>query len=167
MITKKSKSINLVRTGVFAGLSGGVAEIVWIALYKNIAGGNAASVAQGVTETLFPNIQSTAIAVPLGIFIHMSIAVALGMAIAILVRSWLPQTEARLIEPVVVIGLLSAIWAVNFYLILPAVNPAFVTLVPYSVSLISKVLFGCAAALTLQFIDRPLKATGRNLKGVV
>ncbi len=167
MITKKPKSVNLIKTGTLAGLSGGVAEIVWIALYKNISGGDAASVAQGVAATLLPNIPLATAAVPLGILIHMSIAVALGIAIAILVRSWLPRTGVKFVEPVTVISLLIGIWAVNFFIVLPALNPAFVTLVPYTVSLASKVLFGCAAALTLQFIDRPGKTTGRNLKGVV
>jgi len=167
MNTTKPRVKSLVRTGVIVGLSGGIAEIIWILLYKNISGGDPASIAQGVTETLLPQTLSAGVAVPLGVIIHMSIAVALGIAIAVLVRSWLPRSAPGFLEPVMVVGLLMVIWAVNFFLILPAVNPAFVTLVPYSVSLISKVLFGCAAALTLQFIDRPLKATGRNLKGVV
>jgi hypothetical protein len=46
---------------------------------------------------------------------------------------------------------LSAIWAANFFLLLPAFNPAFVTIVPLEVSLVSKLLFGLAAALVLHF----------------
>jgi len=37
---------------------------------------------------------------------------------------------------------LVAIWATNFFLILPAINPDFVTLMPYTVTLISKLGFG-------------------------
>jgi hypothetical protein len=38
------------------------------------------------------------------------------------------------------------VWAVNFFVVLPQVNPAFVHLPPYGVTLISKLLFGLAAA---------------------
>ncbi len=167
MNARRDKAVNLARTGVIVGLSGGITEIVWILLYKNISGGDPASIARGVTETLLPQTLSAGMAVPLGVIIHMSIAVALGIAIAVLVRSWLPRSAPGFLEPVMVVGLLIVIWAVNFFLILPVVNPAFVTLVPYAVSLMSKVLFGCAAALALQFTYRPRLTTGRNLKGVV
>jgi hypothetical protein len=42
------------------------------------------------------------------------------------------------------------VWAVNFFVVLPVINPQFVDLVPYAISLVSKVLFGVAAAGTLQ-----------------
>ena len=41
---------------------------------------------------------------------------------------------------------LVGVWAVNFFVLLPGISPAFVHLVPYPVSLMSKVLFGLAAA---------------------
>ena len=41
---------------------------------------------------------------------------------------------------------LVSVWAVNFFVVLPTISPAFVHLAPYSVSLMSKVLFGLAAA---------------------
>ena len=41
---------------------------------------------------------------------------------------------------------LAGVWAVNFFVVLPIVSPAFVHIVPYAVSLTSKLLFGVAAA---------------------
>jgi hypothetical protein len=41
---------------------------------------------------------------------------------------------------------LAGVWAVNFFVVLPLVSPAFVHIVPYAVSLTSKLLFGVAAA---------------------
>jgi hypothetical protein len=41
---------------------------------------------------------------------------------------------------------LVAVWAVNFFLALPRINPGFIALLPYSVTLISKLLFGLSAA---------------------
>jgi len=140
-------------TGIVAGLAGGAAEILWIAIYSRLSGGEAETVARGVTETLMPGFEATSAGVPLGIAIHMGLAITLGIAIAVLVRSLLPRTAPPMLEPVAVISLLVGVWAMNFFIILPAINPVFVTLVPYTTSLISKVLFGAAAALVLKYFD--------------
>ncbi len=47
----------------------------------------------------------------------------------------------------------------NFFVVLPAVSPTFVNLVPYSVSLISKLLFGLAAAEILRRYAMPALIT--------
>jgi len=47
---------------------------------------------------------------------------------------------------------------VNFLLVLPIVNAAFVTLLPYSVSLGSKLLFGLAMAGILYTAQRTVQA---------
>ena len=161
------RRLRICAAGTIAGLAGGFAEIAWIALYKNVSGGDAAAVARGVTETLFPSLVPEAAALPLGIAIHMCLAVTLGIAIAVFMRSLWPRAGSRALEPVVVIGLLICVWATNFFLVLPAMNPAFVTLVPYTASLASKILFGGAAALALQLFDGPYPAQGRELKGAV
>ncbi len=139
--------------GVLAGLAGGSAEVVWIALYGRVSDGQAAAVARGVTYSFFPDLGVQWLAVPLGVAIHMGLAILVGLAVAILLRSRFPRMRATAIEPVAVIGMLVAVWAMNFFVVLPMINPAFVSLVPYWVSLISKVLFGIAAALTMQSLE--------------
>jgi len=146
-------------TGTIAGLAGGVAEVSWIAIYANLSGSEAATVARGITQTVFPLLVTPHTAVLLGIAIHMALAISLGIAISVLVRTHLAPGLPAIFEPVVVVGLLVAIWGVNFLLILPAINPAFVTLVPYTTSLISKILFGAAAALVFRLMDGPVPAT--------
>jgi len=141
-------------TGVLAGLAGGGAEVAWIVLYERVSDGEAAAVARGVADSFYPHVAASSLAVPLGVAIHMSLAVLFGLAIAVLMRSLLARMRATALEPVAVIGMLVAVWAMNFFVVLPAINPAFVSLVPYWASLISKVLFGIAAAFTLQFRDR-------------
>ncbi len=42
------------------------------------------------------------------------------------------------------ISALAIIWASNFFVVLPVVNPVFVTLMPLTVTLISKIGFGIA-----------------------
>jgi hypothetical protein len=44
------------------------------------------------------------------------------------------------------------VWVLNFFLVLPWLNPAFVALLPYGVTLVSKLLFGLAMGLTLQVV---------------
>ena len=40
----------------------------------------------------------------------------------------------------------AAIWAFNFFVLLPQINPEFVALVPYAIALPSKLLFGLGLA---------------------
>jgi len=151
--------------GIVAGLTGGAIEILWIAIYEHLSGGEAAAVARGVTEVLFPKLVTSAAAVPLGIVIHMGLAIMLGIAISVFVRSVLPRTAPAVLEPLAVVGLLVCVWAINFFLILPAINPPFVALVPYTASLTSKVLFGAAAALALRLFDGSHPSEGQDRKG--
>lgn len=134
-------------TGVAAGLAGGVAEIAWILLYAQVSASDAVAVATGVTASLFPALGASGAAVPLGIIVHMVLAVALGMAIAAGLRIVAPRLAGTLLEPVTVVGCLVAVWAVNFLVVLPVINPGFIELVPLGAGLTSKVLFGAAAAL--------------------
>ncbi len=152
--------------GAIAGLAGGVAEVSWIAIYANLSGSEASVVARGVTQTVFPQLVASNAAVPLGIAIHMGLAIALGIAIFAFVRSFLPPTLPAAFEPIAVVGLLVGVWGLNFFIILPALNPAFTTLVPYTTSLISKVLFGAAAALVFKFLGGTSPTAGKLRKEI-
>jgi hypothetical protein len=161
MIAKQSRNpchASVGSTGVLAGIVGGGAEVVWIALYARLSGDPAVAVARGITETFFPNLAATPLSVPLGVAIHMGLAILLGVAVAIVLRALWPRGRATAGEAAAVIGILIAVWAINFFVVLPAINPAFVGVVPYWASLASKVFFGIAAALTLQFQSRPRPA---------
>lgn len=133
--------------GAIAGLAGGAIEVGWIALYQNMTGHESAMVARSVTQSVIPQLATAPTAVALGVAIHMALAVGLGVVIAILVRRLSPRFVGTSMEPLVVVAVLVGVWGMNFFVILPAINPAFVTLVPYGISLASKVLFGVAAAV--------------------
>lgn len=150
-----SGSLQAWPAGVIAGLAGGAVEISWIALYMYFSGGEAAVIARGVSQTLFPQLVSPTVAVPVGIAAHMGLAIILGIVISIFIRSVLPHTTSAIFEILGVITVLVAVWAINFFVILPVINPDFVTLVPYATSLTSKVLFGAAAALVFRLVDGP------------
>lgn len=134
---------------LFAGLCGGLAEIAWIALYSSATSTSGIEVARQVTASLSPIAADWASAPALGVGIHMILALALaGALVPILLRS-----AAQRPGPCTIVAgatlLLVIVWAVNFFLVLPALNPAFITLLPYGVTLISKVLFGLTMAWVL------------------
>ena len=135
--------------GVVAGAAGGIAEIIWIFVYASVTGTDAASVARDVTTATGVNLLLRGSPAAFGVTIHMMLAVALGIALAFswtaLSQRWPTRANAYAVMPVA----LAAVWAINFLIILPLIDPHFVQIVPYSVSLISKLLFGVAAAAAL------------------
>jgi hypothetical protein len=142
----KSYRLATIRYGVIAGAAGGLAEVAWVTLYAGVP--NAALLARGVTtaagvSTLLPDFP-----VAVGVAIHMTLAVTLGVALAFV---WRALCSRRRVNPFpFAIAALVGVWAANFFIVLPMISPAFITLLPYSVSLMSKILFGAAAAEALR-----------------
>jgi len=148
-------ALETVRRGVIAGATGGLAEIAWITLYAGAIGANPATLARGVTTAAGVNALFPAAPVVLGVTVHMVIAVALGVALAFVWRM-LSLHRPETINPFLfMIAALVGIWAINFFVVLPIVSPTFIHLVPYSVSLLSKVLFGLAAAVVFRQLAGP------------
>jgi hypothetical protein len=144
-----SKSPRVVETltlGVLGGFAGGAAEIGWIGLYGAATGTSIDPVARGVVESAIPTMATSAWAVELGVLIHLCLAVALGIALAFGIRLILHLRETFRSEIAFTVLILTAVWAMNFLVVLPYINPAFVHLLPYSVTLLSKGMFGIAAA---------------------
>jgi hypothetical protein len=145
-----AKLTNALRAGTLAGLAGGAAEVLWISIYSRIAGGSTVDVATGITSTVFPTVASHPAAILIGLAIHFVLAVALGLAVAGLIRQVAPQLAGSVAEMSLIIATLVAVWAVNFLIVLPVVNPSFVHIVPMPVSFASKLLFGVVAAFVLR-----------------
>jgi hypothetical protein len=80
----------------------------------------------------------------------MTIAVALGIALAVALRAFSARLPQRVAAYGFVLAMLTGVWAINFFIVLPSVGPAVVFLVPYPVSLFSKLMFGIAAAAVLR-----------------
>ncbi|MGH8553863.1 MAG: hypothetical protein ACRERS_11260, partial [Methylococcales bacterium] len=136
---------------VLAGLCGGLAEVLWVAGYASFSPLSGEEVARQITASVIPTAADSALAVAFGISIHFLLSVLLGMAFAWLV--WRPFLKGRgvaerLLGPVAVLTL---VWGVNFFAVLPFLNPAFVVLMPYGVTLASKIMFGFVMGLVLQF----------------
>ena len=143
---KSSFFIDILRVGTLAGAIGGLAEIGWIAFYGAATGVPTEPIARGVVASLAPALATLPGSTSLGIAIHMAIAIALGLGLALAIRLlWRRDGERGSEFPLIVLTL-AAIWAVNFLVVLPNINPGFVHLLPYHVTLFSKLLFGLAAA---------------------
>ena len=146
MTNARSQLADTVRGGLLAGAAGGLAEILWVALYAQATGANAAAVARGVTTAA--GVTALTDSAAAGVVIHMGLALALGLALAFAWRILGRQSAGGAYA--FALGALAAVWAINFLVVLPLVSPDFVGLMPYAVSLTSKLLFGAAAAEVLR-----------------
>jgi hypothetical protein len=145
----KARDIAMLQQGVLAGAAGGLAEVAWVTLYAAATGGDPAALARGVTTAAGLSALLPASPVALGVAVHMTLAVLLGIALSF-AWSAARRRNANLSNPYpFMLSALAGVWAVNFFVVLPIVSPAFVHMVPYAVSLASKLLFGAAAAAAL------------------
>jgi hypothetical protein len=145
----RSTPAGIIGRGVAAGAAGGIAEIIWVFLYATVTHADAASLARGVTTATGLNSLLQGNSAAFGVAIHMMFAVALGIVLAF---SWtaLSRRSPKRLNPYAVMPVaLTGVWAINFLIVLPLVDTDFVQIVPYPVSLISKLLFGLAAAVAL------------------
>jgi len=147
--SKSSRLFKTVAIGAFGGITGGIAEIGWIGLYGMATGIPVDPVARGITRSMIPALAISPWSAEFGILIHLILAVALGIGLALIIAHILSRPAPRHLEFALTMLILTSVWAVNFFILLPRINPAFVHLLPYSVTLLSKLLFGVAAAITL------------------
>jgi hypothetical protein len=146
-VVQNAPRLETLRLGIICGTAGGLAEIVWVTLYASLAGGNAAVLARGVTSASGIGALLPAAPVEIGVGVHLLLALALGVALAV---AW-DAMRYRVANPYpCMLAALTGIWVVNFFVVLPILSPAFVHLVPYAVSLASKLFFGAAAAETVR-----------------
>jgi hypothetical protein len=131
-----------------AGLAGGFAEVIWVALYASFAPLDGSRVAHEVTSS-FVVLPMGTVSVWLGVGVHMLLALAVAYGFAAVI--WRPITRRHAPALTWVLGpaVLAAVWAMNFMVILPLLNPTFVTLMPHGVTLASKLLFGMGMAAVL------------------
>lgn len=138
---------------VFAGLCGGMAEMVWVAIYSAMTPVNGMEVARQISASVLPAMADSSAAAPVGIAIHLLLSLLLAGVFT--VAMWLPFARKLRFMPAMLLAMaaLSGVWAINFFVVLPLLNPVFVTLMPYGVTLISKMLFGIAMGSGLAYAD--------------
>jgi hypothetical protein len=142
--------------GAVAGIAGGVSEILWLGFYGAASGHDTTELARNIATVIgviIPVAPVLSAPVASGLAIHMFAAVALGIALAF---AWCALSHRRRVEGDeyrLLPAALVIIWGFNFFVLLPLISPYFADLhrnftevVPYSVSLLSKLLFGTAVA---------------------
>jgi hypothetical protein len=156
------KKINATRTIILAGIAGGTVEVLWVMIYCFGSPLQASLVAEEVTRSFLPQMAGIA-AVIAGLCIHYALAMLIaGIAAAVYLRVFAGDIDEQAIF-VTSIAALVVIWVANFFVVLPRVNPAFVTLMPYTVTLISKIGFGIAMSWIFA-ADMPALAGETRLK---
>jgi hypothetical protein len=144
------RQTRILRVGVLAGIAGGLAEIAWVGLYGALTGADTASVARGVAGAFSPALASGAYGVASGIAVHMLLAVGLGLAVAAAFSAPLLSRVDGWSKSTLVVLTLGLVWAFNFLVVLPVIDPGFTTLLPIAVTLASKLLFGVGAAVAFR-----------------
>ncbi len=137
------------RLTLLTGIAGGMAEIIWLAVYSMWQGTDGWQVARGVTAALVPTLETASVAVPFGIAIHMLLSILLAAVLLPLFALLWRRYHGAGITLVVALAALALVWVTNFFILLPVVAPAFLLLLPTPVTLMSKLLFGFAMALVL------------------
>lgn len=135
---------NFVHYVLFAGLAGGLAEVIWIASYSLAVGADGWQVTRAVTATFVPDGVSLPGAAAIGIAIHFLLSMLLAGVFAVCFSIPVLRHRSTAVTMIISTVALAAVWAVNFLVILPVVHPAFVQLLPYPVTFLSKLLFGLA-----------------------
>jgi hypothetical protein len=155
-VTSKGRNVKrLIVPALIAGVAGGLAEMAWIAFYSSASSTSGIEVARQVTASVYPAASNALWAPWAGAGLHMLLSAVLGLAfVLILWRSCSGRPSSGTIWTSAVVGL-SAIWAINFFIVLPAMNSSFATLMPYGVTLLSKTLFGVAMAAALHRMRSP------------
>jgi len=129
-----NRALETIRQGAIAGAAVGLAEMAWVTLYAAATGANPAALARGVTTAAGVSALLPGDPIALGVTVHMGIAVSLGIALAFVWQALSPRHTQTISPFPFMVAALSGVWAINFFVVLPIVSPAFIQLVPYSVS---------------------------------
>ena len=127
---------------MLAGLAGGLAEIFWIVMYSAVTHTGGFEISRQITAAVLPVLADSPIAPTLGVVIHLVLSVFLAFLCCTVFMEPVARRFGHAGILLASLVVLAGIWAVNFLVILPILNPAFVTLLPFLVTLASKLLFG-------------------------
>ncbi|MBI5563044.1 MAG: hypothetical protein HY894_09390 [Deltaproteobacteria bacterium] len=144
------------KAGCAAGFAGGLAEVAFMGIYSALGGISGGTMLRLITNTF----TSASFAFgPAGAFdglvIHLILSALIGVAFGVL-QCLLHRARAAVSYPILVssgAALLAGIWAFNFFVLLPVINPAFTVYVPLAPAFFSKLSFGLTLAVTGALVD--------------
>ena len=141
-------SRNVVFQVILAGLLAGAAEVVWIMFYGALTAVDTRGVAREVIVTVYPELATNPIAPYAGIVLHFALSIAIACVFYMAITAGFGDLHRNQML-IASICALAGIWGMNFFWILPNLNPAMAHIVPKVVSLASKLLFGISMGLVL------------------
>ena len=132
-----------------AGLCGGLAEVLWIGAYCLIYDIHLSMIGTAISATVFPGSELSSYAPYAGLGIHLVLSIALALGFGTIAWPYIGTVLGNTGTMILSIATLALVWKVNFYLVLPVLNPDFINMFPIGITLISKLIFGTAMGLTL------------------
>jgi len=149
--TEDRPSLAWLTTGAAIGLAGGLAEVLVVSTYSSVAGVDAARIAGAIATAVRIDPGSAAT----GLAVHMVLSALLGIGLLAVAKvSGLLRGGPALFTCAMGLLALGSIWILNFFVLLPILSPGFVHLLPYAVTLASKLMFAVAAVGTLRVLSR-------------
>lgn len=144
------------RLVLFSGFIGGMAEVIWILLYSQLSGADPTLIGSEITRSFFHSCNIGLGTALFGVLIHFVLAFIVSLFFITVIMPLFNLTHNK--KRTIVMGLLylTAIWNLNFLILLPIVNNIFVHLFPFVVTLFSKLLFGYSMSL---YISRRIQAS--------
>lgn len=150
------------KAGCIAGFAGGLAEVAVMGAYSGVSGLSGISILSLITATFAPDAFAFgSLGAFDGLMIHFVLSIIIGAAFGIL-QFIIYKKRSAVPYPLVAISgaaMLVCIWAFNFFVLLPEINPAFVAYVPLAPSFVSKLSFGLSLGLFARFFE-----TGRHAR---
>ena len=136
---------------LIAGLLGGLSEVVWISLYSLATNIQLSDIGSAITATIFPSSIEFYLAPLMGLAIHMILSILLAFGFGLLLLPLIEQVVYSKATTILFTSIITLVivWKVNFFLLLPIWNPEFISLIPMSITLISKILFGLTMGIVL------------------
>ncbi len=138
-----------VLVSVVSGLFGGLAEVLWIYLYclqSDVS-------LQQISNEIVLAVHLASTNQYQGLLIHFALSIIIGIAYGKIVLRRIDTNNLGLMLIVSTI-IFACIWMCAFKIILPHLNMDMVTIVPYYISLPSKILFGACMTLVYYFASR-------------
>ncbi len=131
---------------ITAGVAGGLAEVIWILIYYFDSPASALEVARQISVTIFPATVEAYYAPILGIIIHLLLSLFLAFVFAYTALLLLFKRYGKKGIYLGSLITLAVVWKINFFVVLPLINPSFISMMPFYATLFSKLLFGTAMA---------------------
>ena len=149
MTDRKNTPSSIIRLIIFSGFIGGMAEVLFMLFYSFVSKGSLVVIGSEITKSFFKSYEAGVDAALLGLLIHFLLAFVVSFffitVIMPLFNAFNHPNRIMLMSLVY----LAMIWCLNFLILLPKVNVAFVHLFPYMVTFASKLLFGYSMSVYL------------------